>query len=113
MGVVRLAAAGIAHRLELDLEQADDLKLAVTEACGHLLGLPGSNDAPIEIDWHIDAHSLAVTVQRACPKDSHQAGGQWSEIGLFLIHALMDEVDELDTNAGLRMVKHLSGTSDG
>lgn len=110
VGVVRLAAAGIAHRLEFDVEQADDLKLAVTEACGHLL-TGGESPGPIEVGWQISETSLTVVVRReqsaTPPEDSDER-----EMGLFLIHALMDEVTELEDGYGLSMVKYIQRKPD-
>lgn len=111
VGVVRLAAAGIAHRLELNVEEADDLKLAVTEACARLLERAGP-ESPICVDWSIGVESLVVTVH--CESVSEASGeAEWSEIGLFLIHALMDEVSELDSAIGLRMVKYFHRNDNG
>ncbi len=112
VGVVRLAAAGIAHRLEFNLEEADDLKLAVTEACARLLERAGP-DSPIHIEWVIGDSSLAVTVRCETLAPPPPGETDWSEIGLFLIHALMDEVCELEPEHGLKMVKYFQRTGDG
>jgi len=60
LGIVRLACAGIAHRLGLDHELSEDFKLAATEACGHLLNL-GSQE--IEINWDIARDAVSLQVQ--------------------------------------------------
>lgn len=116
--MARLACAGIAHRLDLDLEMTDDLKLVVTEACGHLLTL--STGAPsLQVVWEFTDEKLAVTVQcctGGTPPNNLSAlggnGSQWGEIGLFLIHSLMDEVTELQSPPGLRMVKYVQDPDD-
>jgi len=106
LGVVRLACAGISHRLGLDHELSDDLKLVATEACGHLLNL-GARE--IEISWEIERAQLALVIQAVGEVDSEAADAQadleWKEIGLVLINALMDEVQEMNSPAGLRVVK--------
>lgn len=115
IAVARLACAGIAHRLDLDLETADDLKLVVTEACGHLLTL--STGAPsLQVKWEFTEEQLCVTVQ-CCSGGAPLPtlggnGSQWGEIGLFLIHSLMDEVTELQSPPGLRMVKYVMEPDD-
>lgn len=115
IAVARLACAGIAHRLDLDLEMADDLKLVVTEACGHLLTL--STGAPsLQVVWEFTDEQLVVIVQccsGGAPVPSLGGNGsQWGEIGLFLIHSLMDEVTELQSPPGLRMVKYVQEPDD-
>ena len=106
LGVVRLACAGISHRLGLDHELADDLKLAATEACGHLLHL-GSQE--IEILWDIARDNITLQVQAVGEVDEDcaddEADLEWQEIGLLLIRAVMDQVEEIDSPPGLRLIK--------
>lgn len=135
IGLARLAAAGIAHRLNLDVEQADDLKLAVTEACGFLLSRGGeSAGSTIEVEWSFGDEELSVQVRRAgiagAANASPPTQGEIraeieqnqdnaksknptdAEIGLFLIHALMDVVTEIDDGTGLLMTKAIQRTAD-
>ncbi|MBT9587716.1 ATP-binding protein [bacterium] len=106
LGVVRLACAGISHRIGLEHELAEDFKLAATEACGHLLNL-GSQE--IEILWDIARDNVTLQVQAVgeidedCADDA--ADLEWQEIGLILIRAVMDEVEELTSPPGLRLTK--------
>ncbi|MBS2034456.1 ATP-binding protein [bacterium] len=106
LGIVRLACAGIAHRLGLDHEVSEDFKLAATEACGHLLNL-GSQE--IEISWDISSDSVALQVTTVGELDAEladdEADLEWKEIGLLLIKSVMDEVLETTSPPGLRLVK--------
>ena len=107
MGLVRLASAGVAHRLELDHETSDDLKLVVTEACGRVLSL-GATQLAIHWDW--DEKALTVTVTAQGELDSGEiedAPDDWEEIGLLLINSLMDHVTQLTAPPGVRAVKYL------
>ena len=106
LGIVRLACAGIAHRLGLDHEVSEDFKLAATEACGHLLNL-GSQE--IEINWDIASDAVSLQVQAVGEIDEDlvddEADLEWKEIGLLLIRSVMDEVEETTSPPGLRLVK--------
>ena len=116
VGLARLAAAGIAHRMELDVEQADDLKLAVTEACGYLLGKRGASgeaSSTIEVEWQLSSDQLQVRVHRAGIQTELETDPGEAEIGLFLIHALMDEVSETEDGSGLVMTKSTRRTEHG
>ena len=107
MGLVRLASAGVAHRLELDHETSDDLKLVVTEACGRVLSL-GATQLSIHWDW--DEKALTVTVTAQGEIDSGEiedAPDDWEEIGLLLINSLMDHVTQLTSPPVVRAVKYL------
>lgn len=106
LGIVRLACAGIAHRLGLDHEVSEDFKLAATEACGHLLNL-GSQE--IEINWDIASDAVSLQVQAVGEIDEDlvddEADLEWKDIGLLLIRSVMDEVEETTSPPGLRLVK--------
>lgn len=106
LGIVRLACAGLAHRLGLDHETSEDFKLAATEACGHLLNL-GSQE--IEINWDVASDAVTLHVQAVGEIDEDlvddEADLEWKEIGLLLIKSVMDEVVETVSPPGLRLVK--------
>jgi serine/threonine-protein kinase RsbW len=64
VGLVRSLAAGLAARLDLDLDHVEDLRLAVSEACAVLLPLaePG---ARLEVSMLVGADGLAVDLATA------------------------------------------------
>jgi serine/threonine-protein kinase RsbW len=115
VAVARLAAAAIGSRMRFSIDEIDDLKLAIAEACTSCI----QRSEGIEtIDIRCEAHPsyLRVTVSGdgRGPKiesvksatDDPRVGG----LGVFLIRSLMDEVDyELDPNSGprLAMTKHV------
>lgn len=106
LGVVRLACAGISHRLDLDHELAEDFKLVATEACGRLLNL-GAQE--VEVCWEITASAVTLHVQAIGELDEEaadeEADLEWKEIGLLLIKAVMDEVHETTSPPGIRLLK--------
>lgn len=113
LGIARLTVAGIAHRLELDLEQSDDLKLAVTEACGFLLEHT-KNGEPIDVAFNWEGSKLDVTVgiRDGGGGSSEVAATDDDNLGLFLMHALMDEVQATNQGRTLVLRKDLSRRID-
>jgi len=116
--VARLTVAAIASRLDFSLDEIDDVKLAVAEACTHAIQR-ASGDHPIELIFEAQADSIIVTVRdfSSSPHletvgdelDEKHIGG----LGLFIIQSLMDNVDfRVDGRAGgeLTMTKRVSGT---
>jgi len=114
VGVARLAAAGIASRLDFSIEDIEDLKLAVAEACNCCIQNGGSRDVRIACELHPDR--IVIVVDRAgeigkaatapLPGDETDLGG----LGVFLIRALMDDVTYVaDPRSGtkLTLIKHL------
>ena len=107
-----LTIAAIAHRLELDLERTDDLKLPVTEACGFLLEHT-KNGQPISTDFTLEQNKLTVTVEiKSDGTNSVSIPKSEDDLGLFLIHALMDEVQSLNEGRTLVLGKDLSRRID-
>lgn len=114
LGIARLTVAGIAHRLKLDLEESDDLKLAVTEACGFLLEhAPSGESINMEFLWGED-EKFQITVGVGAISDSNEtlSVNDQDNLGLFLIHALMDEVRALNQGRTLVLGKNLSRRID-
>ena len=61
LSVLRTATAGLAARLDFTLDEIEDLRIAVDEACGMLLGqaAPG---ASLECDFTLGADSISIAV---------------------------------------------------
>jgi serine/threonine-protein kinase RsbW len=116
VGVARLAVAGVASRLNFSIEDIEDLKLAVAEACTNCIQHASHSDE-VRIACEVHANKLVVTVEdrgkgfdagRIAPRTlgEPKEGG----LGVFLIRTLMDDVSyEVDPQTGTRltMTKHL------
>jgi serine/threonine-protein kinase RsbW len=110
VGVARLAIAGIASRLQFSIEDIEDLKLAVAEACTNCIQHASQSDS-IAISCRIRPDKLIMTVEDSggdasaeslAPKrlGEPQVGG----LGVFLIRSLMDDVEyELHPQSGTRL----------
>jgi serine/threonine-protein kinase RsbW len=61
LGVLRTAAAGLAARLQFTLDEIEDLRIAVDEACAMLIRLT-SPDADLECRFAVAADTLGVEV---------------------------------------------------
>ena len=101
VAVARLAVAAVASRLRFSVDEIEDVKLAIAEACTNSIQSAGGVDAGvIEIVCDALDDELRVTVR------DHSAShhlepvaeggiveGRTEELGVFLIRALMDSVD--------------------
>lgn len=99
VAVARLAVAAVANRLNFSIEDIEDVKLAVAEACTNCIQHAHGSDQ-IEITCETESDSLTVRVRdygqgtRPEPVASRNAeeprvGG----LGVFLIRSLMDSVE--------------------
>ncbi len=61
LSVLRTATAGLAARLDFTLDEIEDLRIAVDEACAMLLNqaIPGTN---LECGFDLDEDEMAITV---------------------------------------------------
>jgi serine/threonine-protein kinase RsbW len=109
VAVARLAAAAVGSRMRFSVDEIDDLKLALAEACTSCIQRSEGIEN-INIRWDATPSELRVTVSgdgRApkleSVKTSHdpKVGG----LGVFLIRALMDDVEyEMEPQRGARLV---------
>ena len=116
--MVRLAISSIATTAGFDLDAAEDIKTAVSEACKNVSchGFEGFSDKyevlcsvekgriEIMVKDQCDVHTLEKLSKpcRNCPKEG--------DIGIYVIQSLMNEVEfgiEEGGHKSIRMVKNL------
>jgi len=101
VAVARLAVAAVASRLRFSVDEIEDIKLAIAEACTNTIQAAGGEDAGvIEIVCDAREDELRVTVRdqnAGLHLESVKPGGldegRTEELGVFLIRALMDSVE--------------------
>lgn len=106
LGVVRLAVAGLAHRLGFNLDESEDMKLAVTEACSQCMQ-SRHRPATLSVTCEVDGETLRITIRPEPADETLFSPGGPAELGLFLIEALVDDVERLDSPKGLRLTRRL------
>jgi len=102
VAVARLAVAAVASRLRFSVDEIEDIKLAIAEACTNSIQSAGGVDAGVieivcdalqdELRVVVRDHSPGVHLEPAA-KVSGLDDGRTEELGVFLIRALMDSVD--------------------
>ena len=111
VAVARLAIAAVANRLNFSIEDIEDVKLAVAEACTHCIQQGGRNDA-IWITCETEPEMLTIRVRdeqnRVRPtvvSDGGTDDQRLGSLGVFLIRSLMDSVDyDVDPERGTSLV---------
>ena len=115
---VRMTAASIASDAGFDIEAIEDIKVAVSEACNNtIVHARESNIIDYYVEFMREDEKLTITVKDSGQGydtdayvepavDELQSGG----LGLFIIKALMDEID-IESKPGvgtsIRMIKYL------
>jgi serine/threonine-protein kinase RsbW len=96
LGVLRTATAGLAARLQFTLDEIEDLRIAVDEACAMLLAV--ASDTPVlgdtvELSCRFTVTEDALTVETTVPigsPDERLPGGE--SFAWQVLSALADEV---------------------
>lgn len=99
VAVARLAVAAVANRMKFSIEEIEDVKLAVAEACTNAIQ-HSDGSGQIEITCMTGPDGLRVRVRdytygspsehaRTLSMEEVRVGG----LGVFLIRSLMDEVE--------------------
>lgn len=123
VSVVRLATAGVATRMGFTYDEVEDIKLAIAEACNNAIlhAQPEKAGQVVRVQWLPCARYLEISIIDGGTLQPHQLPlsesqndlGELPEggMGLLLMEALMDEVEQSTTPQGntvMRMKKHLS-----
>jgi serine/threonine-protein kinase RsbW len=99
VAVARLAVSAVASRQRFSIDEIEDIKLAIAEACTNAIQ-HGSAEGSIDIECELRDDALVTTVRdrgmgpRLGTVNEERIGemGRTEELGVFLIRALMDDV---------------------
>jgi serine/threonine-protein kinase RsbW len=100
--LARITAATMASRADFDIEEIEDLRLAVDELCLSVVG--GARSGTVRLGFSVDESTIAIT----CELDwSGEAGeddvpGEPDDLSIRLIEALVDEHGRDSGNSGRR-----------
>lgn len=99
VGVARLTTSAIANNIGLNIEEIEDMKVVIAEACTNALG----KDDKLYINYQIEKDKLTTEV-----KDVSEDVGEnekEKELGILIIKSLMDQV--IFSEEGIKMIKNI------
>ena len=115
VGVIRLTTSGIANKIGFCLDDIEDIKVAVSEACTN--AIKHSLDKKFYVEYTIFENGLTIEIidrGKGYDVDSVDKPNleepKESGLGLFIIQSLMDDVEiKSDANNGtsIKMTKYL------
>jgi serine/threonine-protein kinase RsbW len=107
LAVLRTATAGLAARLQFTLDEIEDLRIAVDEACAMLLALTPPSTAEPTLTCHFEVTGETLAIEVAVPVNGRATlpGGQ--SFSWQVLTALAGEVnaDTANGRASIRLVK--------
>lgn len=103
ISLVRLTTSGIGSSMALDIDDIEDIKVSIGEACINSL-IDDSED--INITFIIDEEKISIEVSNVIEQISNDIKEKKErELGLLIIKSLMDEVNF--NEKGIEMIKYI------
>jgi serine/threonine-protein kinase RsbW len=108
VAVARLAVAAVANRLDFSMEEIEDVRLALAEACTSVIRHSTDGD-PIRIHCEATENELAITVAGGSPGRLQGELRSEDGLGIVIIRSLMDSVEYRVEQSGvvLQMTKRV------
>lgn len=107
--VARLTAAGLANRVGFNVDEVEDVKIALDELCFSVLG-NGTGAGTLDLRFVLEPGALVI--EGAGPAEGAQARDEdTTEFAALLLAALVDEheISRDGEELRFRLVKHQSG----
>lgn len=115
VGIIRLTTSGIANKIGFPIDDIEDMKVAVSEACTN--AIKHSSDDIFYITFNILKNGLNIEIKDngkgcnvSCLGKPDLENPKENGLGIFIIQTLMDEVSiESEDNHGtiIKMTKYL------
>lgn len=102
--LARLTVSGIASKLGFNIEEIEDIKVSVAEAC--INSLRFTNEDNISLSIEVGENFLTINVSDVMEEiPTGKISDRNFELGLLIIRSLMDEVEF--TSCGIEMTKFI------
>jgi serine/threonine-protein kinase RsbW len=110
LSVLRTATAGLAARLDFTLDEIEDLRIAVDEACAMLLSqaLPG---ADLECEFALASESMRVSVSVLTQDGTEPSRDTFAWTVLSALAGDVDSRADVDNRVTITLNKSRSGTA--
>ena len=101
----RITASSIASRMTFDIDEIEDIKTAVSEACTYIIkALPANTHSNFEIIFYLHSDSIDINITAKGVFEPVQP----DDMGLIMVKALVDgfEIESGGNGIIIKMVKN-------
>lgn len=104
ISLIRLTASSIANNMDLDVDEIEDIKVCISEACINVLNFADTEEINVLFNLKEDGIYIEIKdVLEDIPEDvEHSKQGI---MGLLIINSLMDSVEFKDSH--IIMIKYI------
>ena len=112
LSVLRTATAGLAARLDFTLDEIEDLRIAIDEACAMLLAqaIPGTD---LECDFELGTDQVTITVSVVAAQARVPARDTFAWTVLSALAGSVDSRLGPDDRVAIVLVKHRAASGSG
>ncbi len=104
ISLIRLTASSIANNMELNVDEIEDIKVCISEACINVLNFSSTEE--IDILFQLRDKRIFISIDDVLediPADAENE--KQGKMGLLIINSLMDEVKF--ENGKITMIKYI------
>lgn len=115
LGVIRLTTSAVSNKIGFNIDEIDDIKVSIGEACTNIIKHGISEDkGNIDISYFLYSDKLVISIKDKGKgfdiskiKEPNIEELNESGLGIFIIKSLMDEVEIISDETGteIRMTK--------
>jgi serine/threonine-protein kinase RsbW len=100
----RLTASAVANRVNFDIDEIEDIKMAVSEACTYVLKtMTGTENSNFDIQFQLSENQMEITL---VIRDARPVRNSNDEMSLMMIKALVDDFDmSAEDDVTIKMIK--------
>ena len=104
ISLIRLTASCLANNIDLNVDEIEDIKVSISEACVNVLNFSQAEEIMVVFKLKEDQICIEINdVLEDIPEESEDA--RQGEMGLLIINSLMDKVEFKDSY--IKMIKYL------
>jgi len=107
VSTARLTASSVANRIGFNIDEVEDIKVAVSEVCNIILSKVGDEIRQYKISFEINSDQLEITFTGSETELGCFEGTLENEYGLYIMKALMDSVELCNNNHSIVMTKRI------
>ena len=102
VSAVRLTASSVSNRLKFDVDEIEDIKSAVSEACAYIIGRADPLlHTCFKIKFNLSPDSIEIIISMP---DMEVDDSCENDMALMMIKAMMDDMEIVDNNGKLAII---------
>lgn len=107
VSTARLTASSVANRIGFNIDEVEDIKVAVSEVCNIILSKVGNELVQYRISFEIFEDRLQITFIGDKAELPYFGDTLENEYGIYIMKALMDYVELCNDNHSIVMIKRI------